>query len=168
MQTLLDQPMAQAASPIPATMHSSLQNTLQAQMQTTLENAMQANTQTALQSSLQGNIEASLPTPMQTSLQTQIQSSLQNQLQASISTSSSMDKIEDLLESLQKQWLLFGPLSALRGGEWYVCSSELYTLKTALCGGLCQCLKKKKSFKYLRITCPFYWKPKSWVHVTCF
>uniref|UniRef100_I3KC48 Nuclear factor of activated T-cells 5 n=1 Tax=Oreochromis niloticus TaxID=8128 RepID=I3KC48_ORENI len=86
MQTLLDQPMAQAA-----------------QMQTTLENAMQANTQTALQSSLQGNIEASLPTPMQTSLQTQIQSSLQNQLQASISTSSSMDKIEDLLESLQKQ-----------------------------------------------------------------
>ncbi|KAL4005888.1 hypothetical protein ACER0C_005601 [Sarotherodon galilaeus] len=103
MQTLLDQPMAQAASPIPATMHSSLQNTLQAQMQTTLENAMQANTQTALQSSLQGNIEASLPTPMQTSLQTQIQSSLQNQLQASISTSSSMDKIEDLLESLQKQ-----------------------------------------------------------------
>ncbi|XP_006789554.1 nuclear factor of activated T-cells 5-like isoform X2 [Neolamprologus brichardi] len=103
MQTLLDQPMAQAASPIPATMHSSLQNTLQAQMQTTLENAMQANTQTALQSSLQGNLEASLPTPMQTSLQTQIQSSLQNQLQASISTSSSMDKIEDLLESLQKQ-----------------------------------------------------------------
>lgn len=102
MQTLLDQPMAQAASTMPA-MHSSLQNTLQAQMQTSLENVIQANTQTCLQSSLQANIETSLPTPMQTSLQTQIQSSLQNQLQASISTSSSMDKIEDLLESLQKQ-----------------------------------------------------------------
>ncbi|XP_023284036.1 nuclear factor of activated T-cells 5-like isoform X1 [Seriola lalandi dorsalis] len=110
MQPLLDQPMAQAASPMPATMHSSLQNTLQAQMQsslenaiqTTLQNAMQTNTQTALQSSLQATIETSLPTPMQTNLQTQIQSSLQNQLQASISASSNMDKIEDLLESLQK------------------------------------------------------------------
>ncbi|KAM9351789.1 nuclear factor of activated T-cells 5a [Symphorus nematophorus] len=102
MQPLLDQPMAQAAP----TMHSSLQNTLQAQMQSSLENAiqtslhnaMQTNTQTPLQS-----IETSLPTPMQTNLQTQIQSSLQNQLQASISASSNMDKIEDLLESLQKQ-----------------------------------------------------------------
>lgn len=103
MQTLLDQPMAQAASTMPATMHSSLQNTLQAQMQSSLENVIQANTQTSLQSGLQANIETSLPTPMQTSLQTQMQSSLQNQLQASISTSSSMDKIEDLLESLQKQ-----------------------------------------------------------------
>ncbi|KAG7217417.1 hypothetical protein INR49_021584 [Caranx melampygus] len=110
MQPLLDQPMTQAASPMPATMHSSLQNTLQAQMQsslenaiqTTLQNAMQTNTQTALQSSLQATIETSLPTPMQTNLQTQIQSSLQNQLQASISTSSNMDKIEDILESLQK------------------------------------------------------------------
>uniref|UniRef100_A0A3B5AYN6 Nuclear factor of activated T-cells 5 n=1 Tax=Stegastes partitus TaxID=144197 RepID=A0A3B5AYN6_9TELE len=109
MQPLLDQPMAQAASSMPATMHSNLQNTLQAQMQsslemqTGLENAMQTNTQTALQSSLQATIETSLPTPMQTSLQTQIQSSLQNQLQASISASSNMDKIEDLLETLQKQ-----------------------------------------------------------------
>lgn len=103
MQPLLDQ----AASTMPATMHSSLQNTLQAQMQsslenamqTSLQNAMQANTQTALQSGLQATIETSLPTPMQTNLQTQIQ----NQLQASISASSNMDKIEDLLESLQKQ-----------------------------------------------------------------
>uniref|UniRef100_A0A3Q3Q9Q4 Nuclear factor of activated T-cells 5 n=1 Tax=Monopterus albus TaxID=43700 RepID=A0A3Q3Q9Q4_MONAL len=109
MQSLMDQPMAQAASP--ATMQSSLQNTLQAQMQsslenalqTSLQNAMQANTQTALQSSLQAAIETSLPTPMQTNLHTQLQNSLQNQLQASISASSSMDKIEDLLESLQKQ-----------------------------------------------------------------
>uniref|UniRef100_A0AAQ5XK36 Nuclear factor of activated T-cells 5 n=1 Tax=Amphiprion ocellaris TaxID=80972 RepID=A0AAQ5XK36_AMPOC len=82
MQPLLDQPMAQAA-----------------QMQSSLENAMQTNTQTALQSSLQATIESSLPTQMQT----QIQSSLQNQLQASISASSNMDKIEDLLETLQKQ-----------------------------------------------------------------
>ncbi|XP_034443405.1 nuclear factor of activated T-cells 5a isoform X1 [Hippoglossus hippoglossus] len=110
MQPHLDQPMAQAASPMQAPMHSSLQNTLQAQMQsslenamqTSLQNAMQTNTQTALQSSLQANIETSLPTPMQTNLQMQIQSSLQNQLQASLSVSSSMDKIEDLLESLQK------------------------------------------------------------------
>lgn len=101
MQPLLDQPMAQAASTMPATMHSSLQNTLQAQMQsslenalqTSLQNAMQANTQTALQSSLQATIETSLPTPMQTNLQTQMQNSLQNQLQASISASSNMDKI---------------------------------------------------------------------------
>uniref|UniRef100_A0AAQ5WWS1 Nuclear factor of activated T-cells 5 n=1 Tax=Amphiprion ocellaris TaxID=80972 RepID=A0AAQ5WWS1_AMPOC len=99
MQPLLDQPMAQAASSMPATMHSNLQNTLQAQMQSSLENAMQTNTQTALQSSLQATIESSLPTQMQT----QIQSSLQNQLQASISASSNMDKIEDLLETLQKQ-----------------------------------------------------------------
>uniref|UniRef100_A0A3Q3LL82 Nuclear factor of activated T-cells 5 n=1 Tax=Mastacembelus armatus TaxID=205130 RepID=A0A3Q3LL82_9TELE len=107
MQPLMDQPMAQAASPMPPPMHSSLQNTLQAQMQsslenaiqTSLQNALQTNTQTALQSSLQATIETSLPTPMQTSLQTQIQ----NQLQASMSASSNMDKIEDLLESLQKQ-----------------------------------------------------------------
>ncbi|KAM7396577.1 hypothetical protein PAMP_019610 [Pampus punctatissimus] len=110
MQPLLDQPMAQTASSMPAAMHSSLQNTLQAQMQsslenamqTSLQNAMQTNTQTVLQSSLQATIETSLPTPMQTSLQTQIQSSLQNTLQSSISASSNMDKIEDLLESLQK------------------------------------------------------------------
>ncbi|KAM7414402.1 hypothetical protein PAMA_019289 [Pampus argenteus] len=110
MQPLLDQPMTQTASSMPAAMHSSLQNTLQAQMQsslenamqTSLQNAMQTNTQTALQSSLQATIETSLPTPMQTSLQTQIQSSLQNTLQSSISASSNMDKIEDLLESLQK------------------------------------------------------------------
>lgn len=105
MQPLLDQPMAQTASPMPATMHSSLQNTLQAQMQSSLENAMQTSLQNAMQAntqSLQATIETSLPTPMQTNLQTQIESSLQNQLQASISASSNMDKIEDLLESLQK------------------------------------------------------------------
>lgn len=112
MQPLLDQPMPQAAPSMPPTMHSGLQNTLQAQMQsslenaiqTSLQNAMQTNTQTALQSTLQASIETSLPTPMQTNLETQIQSSLQNQMQASISASSNMDKIEDLLESLQKQW----------------------------------------------------------------
>lgn len=103
MQPLLDQPMAQAASSV----HSNLQNTIQAQMQTSLENAMQPNTQTAPQSGLQVSLETSLPTPMQTSLQTQMQSSLQNQMQASISTTSSMDKFEDLLESLQKQWEMF-------------------------------------------------------------
>uniref|UniRef100_A0A667XWZ4 Nuclear factor of activated T-cells 5 n=1 Tax=Myripristis murdjan TaxID=586833 RepID=A0A667XWZ4_9TELE len=89
MQPLLDQPMAQTGPPIA--------------MQTNLQNAMQTNTQTALQTSLQAAIETSLPTPMQTNLQTQIQSNLQNTLQASISASSNMDKIEDLLESLQKQ-----------------------------------------------------------------
>ncbi|XP_029008552.1 nuclear factor of activated T-cells 5a isoform X2 [Betta splendens] len=109
MQPLLDQPIAQAASSMPASMHGSMQNTLQAQMQSTLENALQSrlqnalqtNPQTDLQSSLEATIETSLPAPMQ--MQTQMQSSLQNQLQASISASSNMDKIEDLLESLQKQ-----------------------------------------------------------------
>ncbi|XP_024138252.1 nuclear factor of activated T-cells 5a isoform X2 [Oryzias melastigma] len=95
MPPLLDQPMGQA----PSTMHSDLQNTLHAQMQSSLENAMQSNAQSGLQVS----IETNLPTPMQTGLQTQMESSLQNQMQASISTTSSMDKIEDILESLQKQ-----------------------------------------------------------------
>uniref|UniRef100_A0A672G684 Nuclear factor of activated T-cells 5 n=1 Tax=Salarias fasciatus TaxID=181472 RepID=A0A672G684_SALFA len=103
MQPLLDQPMAQGASSIPASMHNNLQNTLQARMQSSLENAMQTNAQPDLQPGLQASLETSLPTPMQTSLQTQMQTSLQNQLQASISASSSMDKIEDILESLQKQ-----------------------------------------------------------------
>ncbi|KAM9854321.1 nuclear factor of activated T-cells 5a [Aulostomus maculatus] len=111
MQPLLDQSMAQTASSMPAAMHSSLQTTLQAQMQsslenamqTSLQNAMQTNTQAALQSSLQATIETSLATPMQTNLQTQIPSSLQNTLQASMSATSNMEKIEDLLESLQKQ-----------------------------------------------------------------
>lgn len=143
MQPLLDQTMAQAAPSMPNTMHGSLQNTLQAQMQsslenamqTSLQNAMQTNTQTALQSSLQATIETSLQTPMQTSLQTQIQSSLQNQLQASISASSNMDKIEDLLESLQKQWCMFGPWGHY--GEWVICSRKLYILTQTNRKGVC-------------------------------
>uniref|UniRef100_A0A3P8V2Z0 Nuclear factor of activated T-cells 5 n=1 Tax=Cynoglossus semilaevis TaxID=244447 RepID=A0A3P8V2Z0_CYNSE len=109
MQPLLDQPMSQAASSMPVSLHSSLQNTLQAQiqssldnaLQSSLQNAMQTDTQTSLQSTLQASIETSLPTPMQTSLESEMQS-LQNQLEASISAASNMDKIEDLLESLQK------------------------------------------------------------------
>ncbi|XP_034032578.1 nuclear factor of activated T-cells 5-like isoform X2 [Thalassophryne amazonica] len=104
---LLDQPMAQSTSPMQTAMHSSLQNTLQAQMQSSLENAMQtglqntlqSNTQTSLQATLQANIETSLQSPMQA----QIPSGLQNTLQASISASSDIDKIEDILGSLQKQ-----------------------------------------------------------------
>ncbi|XP_077423689.1 uncharacterized protein LOC144053273 isoform X2 [Vanacampus margaritifer] len=91
IQPLMEQPMTQAAS----TMHGSLQ----AQMQSGLESAMQ--TQVTLQPVLQASIDTSLPTPMQTNLQ--IQSSLQNTLQGSISAESDMGKIEDLLESLQKQ-----------------------------------------------------------------
>lgn len=108
MQPLLDQPMGQA----PSAMHSDLQNTLHAQMQSSLENAMQSNAQ----SSLQVSIEANLPTPMQT----QMESSLQNQMQASISATSSMDKIEDILESLQKQWELVRLLGNWAG--WLKCS----------------------------------------------
>uniref|UniRef100_A0A1A8CF40 Nuclear factor of activated T-cells 5 n=1 Tax=Nothobranchius kadleci TaxID=1051664 RepID=A0A1A8CF40_NOTKA len=93
MQPLLDQPMVPAASSV----HSNLQNTLQAQMQTSLENAMQSNTQTAPQSGLQVSLETSLHTPMQTSLQTQ----MQNQMQTSLSSASTRNKFEDLLESLQ-------------------------------------------------------------------
>lgn len=91
MQTLLDQPSN------PSTIHSGLQNSLQAQMQT----AMQTNQPSALQPSLQPPIDTNMSTPMQTNLQ--IQTNLQNTLQASISAASNMDKIEDLLESLQKQ-----------------------------------------------------------------
>ncbi|XP_056137857.1 nuclear factor of activated T-cells 5a [Lampris incognitus] len=109
------QAVVQTGSPMQANMHNSMQNTLQTNlqvqmqsslesaMQSNLQNAMQANTQTPLQSSLQAAIETNLPSPMQTNLQTSIQSSLQNTLQASMSVSSNMEKIEDLLESLQKQ-----------------------------------------------------------------
>lgn len=86
MQTLLDQPSN------PSTIHSGLQNSLQAQMQT----AMQTNQASALPP-----IDSGMSTPMQTNLQ--IQTNLPNTLQASISATSNMDKIEDLLESLQKQ-----------------------------------------------------------------
>nr|XP_057930544.1 nuclear factor of activated T-cells 5a isoform X2 [Doryrhamphus excisus]XP_057930545.1 nuclear factor of activated T-cells 5a isoform X2 [Doryrhamphus excisus]XP_057930547.1 nuclear factor of activated T-cells 5a isoform X2 [Doryrhamphus excisus] len=109
MQPLMEQPISQAATSMPPTMHSSLQGTLQAQMQSSLEsamqsslqNAMQTNAQVTLQPGLQTTIDTSLPTPMQTNLE--IQSSLQSTLQGSISPSSNMGKIEDLLESLQKQ-----------------------------------------------------------------
>ncbi|XP_061532552.1 nuclear factor of activated T-cells 5-like isoform X2 [Phycodurus eques] len=105
MQPLMEQPMTQAAS----SMHGNLQSSLQAQIQssmesamhTSLQNALQANSQVTLQPTLQATIDTSLPTPMQTNLQ--IQSSLQNTLQGSISAASDMGKIEDLLESLQKQ-----------------------------------------------------------------
>lgn len=95
MQTLLDQPSN------PSTIHSGLQNSLQAQMQSNLQTAMQTNQPSALQPSLQPPIDTNMSTPMQTNLQ--IQTNLQNTLQASISAASNMDKIEDLLESLQKQ-----------------------------------------------------------------
>ncbi|XP_057692794.1 nuclear factor of activated T-cells 5a isoform X2 [Corythoichthys intestinalis] len=95
MQPLMEQPMAQASS----SMHGGLQGSLQ--MQSSLESAMQTNSQVTLQPALQASVDTSLPTPMQTNLQ--IQSSLQNTMQGSISAASDMGKIEDLLESLQKQ-----------------------------------------------------------------
>lgn len=85
MQPLLDQSMSEAAPPAPATMHSSLQNSLQAQMQSSLESAMQSSLHNAVQANtqpaLQASIETCLPTPMQTTLQAQMQNSIQNQLQ---------------------------------------------------------------------------------------
>lgn len=93
MQTLLDQPMAQAPTSVPTTIHDSLQ----AQIQTAMHNAMQTSPPSGLQSTLQAPIDA----PNQTNLQ--IQTNLQNALQGTISATSNMDKIEDLLESLQKQ-----------------------------------------------------------------
>ncbi|XP_061825143.1 nuclear factor of activated T-cells 5a isoform X1 [Nerophis lumbriciformis] len=99
---IMEQPMAQGASPMAPNMHSSLQSSLQAQMQSSLESAMQDAMQTNAQvSQQQAAVDASLATPMQTNLQ--IRSCLQNTLQGSISATSNMGKIEDLLESLQKQ-----------------------------------------------------------------
>lgn len=110
LQPLLDTPMAQTSSSMQAPMHSGLAGTLQTNlqgqmqsslgsaMQTDLQNAMQRGTQSALQSGLQA-LGTSLTTPMQTSLDTQLQGGLQNTLPAS----ANMEKMEDLLESLQKQ-----------------------------------------------------------------
>ncbi|XP_055011191.1 nuclear factor of activated T-cells 5a isoform X2 [Boleophthalmus pectinirostris] len=90
MHSLLEQPMAQAPPSNPSTLHSSLQNSLQ--------NSLQAQLQTAMQNA---PIDSSMTTPMQTNVP--MQTNMQNTLQASISATSNMDKIEDLLESLQKQ-----------------------------------------------------------------
>ncbi|XP_061679491.1 nuclear factor of activated T-cells 5a isoform X2 [Syngnathoides biaculeatus] len=95
------QPMTQAPSSMHGSLQAQMQSSLESAMQTSLQNALQANTQVTLQPALQATIDTSLPTPMQTNLQ--IQSSLQNTLQGSISAASDMGKIEDLLESLQKQ-----------------------------------------------------------------
>ncbi|CAL8263460.1 unnamed protein product [Merluccius merluccius] len=106
LQPLLDTPMAQTGSSMQAPMHSGLANTLQTnlqgQMQSSLGSAMQTDLQNAMQTGTQSSLQAletSLPTPMQTSLETQLQGGLQNTLPAS----ANMEKIEDLLESLQKQ-----------------------------------------------------------------
>nr|XP_029490290.1 nuclear factor of activated T-cells 5-like isoform X1 [Oncorhynchus nerka] len=73
IQSLLDSDMAQTATP----------------MQTNLQTPMQTNAHTAMQTNIQTAIEPSLPTLMQTSLQNAIQTTSQ--------------KMEDLLDSLQKQ-----------------------------------------------------------------
>ncbi|KAK7896177.1 hypothetical protein WMY93_021502 [Mugilogobius chulae] len=86
MQNLLEQPMSQTSPSNPATLHSSLQNSLQAQLPTALQNAP---------------IDSNMSTPMQTNVP--MQANMQSTLQASISTTANMEKIEDLLESLQKQ-----------------------------------------------------------------
>ncbi|XP_030222873.1 nuclear factor of activated T-cells 5a isoform X2 [Gadus morhua] len=98
LQPLLDAPMAQTASSRQAPMHSGLVGPLQTNLQEQMASAMQTGTQSALQSSLQA-LETTLPTPMQTGLGTQLQGGLQNSLPAS----ANMEKIEDLLDSLQKQ-----------------------------------------------------------------
>ncbi|XP_077597971.1 nuclear factor of activated T-cells 5a isoform X2 [Stigmatopora nigra] len=98
MQPLMEPSMSQVSSSI----HGSLQAQMQSTLENAMQNAMQANSQvTTLQPTLQANVEGNLPTPMHTNLQ--IQSSLQNTIQGSISAASDMGKIEDLLESLQKQ-----------------------------------------------------------------
>ncbi|CAL8296453.1 unnamed protein product [Boreogadus saida] len=98
LQPLLDAPMAQTASSRQAAMHSGLGGPLQTNLQEQMASAMQTGTQSALQSSLQA-LETTLPTPMQTGLGTQLQGGLQNSLPAA----ANMEKIEDLLDSLQKQ-----------------------------------------------------------------
>ncbi|CAL9695269.1 unnamed protein product [Knipowitschia caucasica] len=86
MQSLLDQTMGQAPPSNPPSLHSGLQNSLEVQLRTAMQNAP---------------IDSSMTTPMQTNVP--MQTNMQNTLQASIASTSSMDKIEDLLESFQKQ-----------------------------------------------------------------
>ncbi|XP_041693874.1 nuclear factor of activated T-cells 5-like [Coregonus clupeaformis] len=127
IQPLLDPNMAQTATPMHTNLQtpmqtglqnamSSLENALQANlqtpMQTNIQTAMQTNIQTAIettpmQTNLQTPMQTNLQTPMQTNFQTPMQTSLQtpmqSNMQTSMSTSQNMEKIEDLLESLQEQ-----------------------------------------------------------------
>ncbi|CAB1313719.1 unnamed protein product [Coregonus sp. 'balchen'] len=110
IQSLLDPNISQTATPMQTNlqtpMQSSLQNTmssLENAMQTNLQTPMQTNTHTAMQTNIQTAIETSLPTLMQTNVQTSLQNAIQTNMQTSMSTSQNMEKMEDLLESLQKQ-----------------------------------------------------------------
>uniref|UniRef100_A0A8C7I010 RHD domain-containing protein n=1 Tax=Oncorhynchus kisutch TaxID=8019 RepID=A0A8C7I010_ONCKI len=89
IQPLMDPNMAQTATP--------MQTNLQTPMQTGLQNTpMQTNIQTTIETT---PMQTNLQTPMQTNLQTPMQTNLQTPMSAS----QNMEKIEDLLESLQDQ-----------------------------------------------------------------
>ncbi|XP_035645473.1 nuclear factor of activated T-cells 5a isoform X1 [Oncorhynchus keta] len=95
IQPLMDPNMAQTATPMQTNLQTPMQTGLQNAM-SSLENALQANLQTPMQTNIQTTIET---TPMQTNLQTPMQTNLQTPMSAS----QNMEKIEDLLESLQEQ-----------------------------------------------------------------
>ncbi|CDQ79666.1 unnamed protein product [Oncorhynchus mykiss] len=103
IQPLMDPNMAQTATPMQTNLQTPMQTGLQNAM-SSLENALQANLQTPMQTNIQTTIET---TPMQTNLQTPMQTNLQTPMQTNLQTpmnaSQNMEKIEDLLESLQEQ-----------------------------------------------------------------
>uniref|UniRef100_A0A8C7SR24 Nuclear factor of activated T-cells 5 n=1 Tax=Oncorhynchus mykiss TaxID=8022 RepID=A0A8C7SR24_ONCMY len=103
IQPLIDPNMAQTATPMQTNLQTPMQTGLQNAM-SSLENALQANLQTPMQTNIQTTIET---TPMQTNLQTPMQTNLQTPMQTNLQTpmnaSQNMEKIEDLLESLQEQ-----------------------------------------------------------------
>ncbi|XP_024235412.1 nuclear factor of activated T-cells 5 [Oncorhynchus tshawytscha] len=111
IQPLMDPNMAQTATPMQTNLQTPMQTGLQNAM-SSLENALQANLQTPMQTNIQTTIETTpmqtnmqtnLQTPMQTNMQTNLQTPMQTNLQTPMSASQNMEKIEDLLESLQEQ-----------------------------------------------------------------
>lgn len=102
-QPILDQPLTQTATPMQTNLHNTMQTSMLASMesnlQTNLQTAMQTHAQTPMQTSIQATLESSLSNPMQSNLQT----SMSNPMQTSMTACQTMEKIEDLLESLQDQ-----------------------------------------------------------------
>ncbi|CAB1323086.1 unnamed protein product [Coregonus sp. 'balchen'] len=120
MQTGLQNAMSSLENALQANLQTPMQTNIQTEMQTNIQTAiettpmqtnlqtpMQTNLQTPMQTNLQTPMQTNLQTPMQTNFQTPMQTSLQtpmqSNMQTSMSTSQNMEKIEDLLESLQEQ-----------------------------------------------------------------
>ncbi|XP_071272729.1 nuclear factor of activated T-cells 5a isoform X1 [Salvelinus alpinus] len=111
IQPLMDPNMAQTTTPMQTNLQTPMQTNLQTPMQTglqnamsSLENALQANLQTPMQTNIQTAMQTNIQTTIETTpMQTNLQTPMQTNLQTPMSTSQNMEKIEDLLESLQEQ-----------------------------------------------------------------